>query len=209
MDYNTERKKMILPEYGRNIHKMVDYVKSIDDATKRNKMANIVIEIMGNMNPHLRDIADFKHKLWDHLFIMANFDLDVISPYPIPTQETISEKPKNVPYPDRKIKFKHYGRTMEKVLQSIIDYEDSEKREELIKILANHMKKNYLRWNQDSVNDEVILNDLKRITQGKLSVPEGFELIETRDLVQQKPKKKRNPKSQHKDNRKQRYTSRR
>ena len=172
-------------------------------------MANIIIDIMGNMNPHLRDIADFKHKLWDHLFIMSDFELDVVSPYPIPTRETISEKPKVVPYPDRKIKFKHYGRTMEKVILEAIDFEEGEKKDELIRILANHMKKNYLLWNQDSVNDEVILNDLKKISQGKLSVPDGFELLDTREFLAQRPKKKRNPKSQRNDNRKQRYGSRR
>ncbi len=210
MDYNTDRNKIILPEYGRNIHKMVDYLKTVEDLEKRNKMANIVIGIMGNMNPHLRDISDFKHKLWDHLFIMADFDLDIESPYPIPTRETMSEKPKRVPYPENNIRFKHYGKTIENMVKRTADFEDGEKKDALIVILANHMKKNYLAWNRDSVTDALIFRDLDILSKGRLKIPEGLVLTETKEIIAHKPRKKKSSRGGSRNNdRKARYDSRR
>ncbi len=210
MDYNTDRKKIILPEYGRNIHKMVDYLKTIEDSEKRNKMANIVIGIMGNMNPHLRDISDFKHKLWDHLFIMADFNLDIESPYPIPTRETMSEKPNRVLYPSNNIRFKHYGKTVENMVASIVEFEDGEKKNSLIVIMANHMKKNYLSWNRESVTDALIFRDLEILSKGKLKIPEGLVLTETKDIISHKPKRKKSNRGQSRNSdRKSRYDSRR
>lgn len=124
MDYNTQRKKLALPEYGRHIQQMVDYITGIEDGDERNRLAKALIGVMGNLNPHLRDINDFKHKLWDHLFIMSDFKLDIDSPYPIPSKEEYQEKPKQIPYPKNPIKYKHYGRVIELMIEKAIEMEE-------------------------------------------------------------------------------------
>jgi len=191
MDYNTARKKLILPEYGRHIHQMVDQIKAEQDQEKRNKLAKAVIEIMGNLNPHLRDIPDFKHMLWDHIFIMSDFDLDIESPYPIPVREKIFEKPKKLPYPNKKIRFKHYGRTLEELVVAATGFEEGPEKDLLYTILANHMKKTYLQWNRDSVTDDLIFNDINKLSNGKLTKPEGLVLTEIKDIIVAKPRKKK------------------
>ncbi|MFC2151563.1 DUF4290 domain-containing protein [Bacteroidota bacterium] len=184
MEYNTSREKLVLPEYGRNIQKMVELTKAEPDTEKRNKMAQAIIAIMGNMNPHLRDIADFKHKLWDHLAIIADFDLDIESPYDPPEIETLKEKPEIVPYKTKVTKFKHYGQTIEKMVQVAVDMEDGELKEILIQLIANHMKKSYLTWNKEAVADEQIFKDLKIISGGKIDLnTEETTLTETRDIL--------------------------
>jgi hypothetical protein len=184
MEYNTSRKKLILPEYGRNIQKMIELTKAESDPEKRNKMAQAIIAIMGNMNPHLRDIADFKHKLWDHLAIMSEFDLDIESPYPLPEIETLQEKPESVPYNNKDAKFKHYGQTIEKMVQVAVDMEEGELKNILIQLIANHMKKCYLTWNKEAVSDEQIFKDLGIISGGKISLKsEETTLTETRDIL--------------------------
>lgn len=184
MEYNTSRKKLVLPEYGRNIQKMIELTKAESDPEKRNKMAQAIIAIMGNMNPHLRDITDFKHKLWDHLAIISEFDLDIESPYPLPEIETLQEKPESVPYNDKDAKFKHYGQTIEKMVQVAVDMEDGELKNILIQLIANHMKKCYLTWNKEAVSDEQIFKDLGIISEGKISLKsEETTLTETRDIL--------------------------
>ncbi len=184
MEYNTSRKKLVLPEYGRNIQKMVELTKAEPDKEKRNKMAQAIIAIMGNMNPHLRDIADFKHKLWDHLAIISEFDLDIDSPYDPPIIETLQEKPESVPYNNKDAKFKHYGQTIEKMVKVAIDMEDGELKEILIQLIANHMKKSYLTWNKEAVADELIFKDLKVLSGGKIDLNiEETTLTETKDIL--------------------------
>ena len=184
MEYNTSRKKLVLPEYGRNIQKMVELTKAEPDKEKRNKMAQAIIAIMGNMNPHLRDIADFKHKLWDHLAIISEFDLDIDSPYDPPIIETLQEKPESVPYNNKDAKFKHYGQTIEKMVKVAIDMEDGELKEILIQLIANHMKKSYLTWNKEAVADELIFKDLKVLSGGKIDLNiEKTTLTETKDIL--------------------------
>ncbi len=184
MEYNTSRKKLVLPEYGRNIQKMVELTKAEPDNEKRNKMAQAIIAIMGNMNPHLRDIADFKHKLWDHLAIISEFDLDINSPYAPPVIETLQEKPESVPYNNKDAKFKHYGQTIEKMVKVAIDMEDGELKEILIQLIANHMKKSYLTWNKEAVADELIFKDLKVLSGGKIDLNiEETTLTETKDIL--------------------------
>ncbi len=184
MEYNTSRKKLVLPEYGRNIQKMIELTKAEPDPEKRNKMAQAIIAIMGNMNPHLRDIADFKHKLWDHLAIISEFDLDIDSPYELPELEKLQEKPESVPYNHKDAKFKHYGQTIEKMVQVAIDMEDGELKEILIQLIANHMKKSYLTWNKEAVSDEQIFKDLGIISGGKISLnSEETTLTETKDIL--------------------------
>lgn len=184
MEYNTSRKKLVLPEYGRNIQKMIELTKAEPDREKRNKMAQAIIAIMGNMNPHLRDIADFKHKLWDHLAIISEFDLDIESPYPLPELEKLQEKPEQVPYNSQDAKFKHYGQTIEKMVQVAIDMEEGELKDILIQLIANHMKKSYLTWNKEAVSDEQIFKDLNILSGGKINLnTEETTLTETRDIL--------------------------
>lgn len=197
-DYNTSRTKLILPEYGRNLHKMVEFATKIEDKEERNRAAKAIISIMGNLNPHLRDIADFKHKLWDHLLIMSDFTIDIDSPYPIPPKEKFSEKPRTVPYNNYRIKYKHYGKSIEFMIKEAVKMEEGEEKEVLIKMLANHMKKSYLTWNRESVSDEMIISDLKELSGGKLVVSEDLKLNETREILSKSntssptQKKKRN-----------------
>ena len=188
MDYNTSRKKLNLPEYGRNIQQMVDHLSTVEDRDERNRLARVLIGIMGNMNPHLRDINDFKHKLWDHIFIMSDFKLDIDSPYPIPQLETYQEKPKTVPYPSKPITLKHYGRSIELMIQKAIEMEDGPQKEALTQMIANHMKKSYLMWNKDSVSDEDVINDMVRLSDNKLSLTPGTKLSDSRDAFKNKRK---------------------
>ncbi len=192
-DYNSQRTKMVLPEYGRNIQKMVEYTVQIEDREERNKAARAIIAIMGNLNPHLRDVTDFKHKLWDHLFIISDFKLDIDSPYEKPTREILFEKPKQVPYKDYKIRYKHYGKIIELLIKEASEFKEGEERNALIRLIANHMKKCYVTWNRDVVNDESIFEDLKTLSGGKIVVGDDLKLAETRDILS-KSKKKRPPK---------------
>ena len=191
-DYNTQRGKMVLPEYGRNIQKMVEYAIQIKDRDERNRASLAIISIMGNLNPHLRDVSDFKHKLWDHLAIMSDFKLDIDSPYETPAPETLFEKPKPVPYNNSKIRYKHYGRVIELLIEEANKFEEGQERDTLIRLIANHMKKCYLTWNREVVTDEIIFEDLKNLSGGRIVVGEEVKLSETRDILQ-KSKKKRQP----------------
>lgn len=181
--YNTQRKKLALAEYGRNIQVMVDYLFTIEDRDKRNKSAQAVIDVMGNLNPHLRDVAEYKHKLWDHLAIMADFKLDIDYPYNPPTPDILTEKPNIVPYPQKEIQYKHYGYTMELLIDKISEMH-GEEREILIEQLANQMKKLYLAWNKESVEDEKIFADLYELSGGQVSISSGsFQLTETKAII--------------------------
>lgn len=189
-NYNTERKRLVLPEYGRNIQKMVDYILTIEDREERNRAARALIAIMGNLNPHLRDISDFKHKLWDHLQIMSDFKMDIDSPYEKVAPEVLFEKPKPIPYSTYNIKFKHYGRITELMIREAINYPEGKEREALIRLIANHMKKCYLTWNREVVTDDIIFEDLKSISGGKIVIDKDMKLSDSRDILA-KTKKKR------------------
>jgi len=188
MDYNSKRKKLALPEYGRNIQNMVDYLMTIEDRDKRNKSAQYVIDVMGNLYPYLRDVPEFKHKLWDHLAIMADFKLDIDYPYDPPSRDILTEKPGKVPYNQHHIKYRHYGRTMELIIAEADRFE-GEEREIIIEQIANHMKKSYLAWNKDAVDDELIFDDLKEMSGGKLVPKEPITLADAKTLVGSKKKK--------------------
>jgi len=191
MDYNTQRKSLALPEYGRNIHQMIDHLFTIEDRQERSRLAKVIIGVMGNMNPHLRDINDFKHKLWDHIHIMSDFKLDIESPYPKPDISIISDKPLRVPYPTKPIKFKHYGRTLEQMIDKAIEMEEGELRQALTLLIANHMKKSYLIWNKESVSDEDIIRDMGILSGGKLKLSPELKLNEIREVpLPHKSKKK-------------------
>jgi hypothetical protein len=185
---------MILPEYGRNIQKMVEYTVQIKDREERNKAARAIISIMGNLNPHLRDVSDFKHKLWDHLFIISDFKLDIDSPYEKPTPEVLFEKPKPIPYSEYDIKYKHYGKIIELLIKEAAAYEEGEEKDVLIKLIANHMKKCYLTWNREVVSDEIIFEDLRKLSGGLLVASEDLKLSESRDILLKNKKKRQQKK---------------
>lgn len=185
-DYNTTRPALLYSEYGRNIQNMVKYIKTLESKEDRNKHAQAVIDLMGFLNPHLRDVADFKHKLWDHLFIIADFDLDVDSPYPIPSKESLDTKPQRVPYPLNKIKYKHYGKTVELMIEKAKEIKDEpERKSQMVASIANFMKMSYVTWNKDTVSDDTIINDLKLLSKGELEIEENIHLnkVEVRPTV--------------------------
>ncbi len=162
---------------------MIEYIQSIESREKRNQLAKATIQVMGQLNPHLRDINDFKHKLWDHLFIMSNFELDVDSPYPIPSEETLNRKPEKLKYPSNHIKIRHYGRHIEEMIAKASEYEEGEEKQVLVKMIANHLKKSYLTWNRDSVTDEEIASHLELLSKGKLKLDESIKLNNTQDIL--------------------------
>ena len=182
---------MPLPEYGRNLQNMVDHIMTIEDREERNRAARTVIDIMGNMYPYLRDINDFKHKLWDHLAIMSDFQLDIDYPYDPPRRETFNEPPQRIPYAVGRIKLRHYGKILESLVDKAKYYESGEEKEVLIKLLANHMKKSYLAWNKDAVDDEKIYEDLEILSNGAIKRSD-LGLTETKDLLFRPRKKQQN-----------------
>lgn len=184
MDYNTNRDKLELPEYGRNVQEMVAIIKNTPDREERNRLAKSTIQLMGNMNPQLRDVADYKHKLWDHLAVIAKFDLDIDSPYPLPTQAEIHQKPMKMKYsnPDE-IRFKHYGKIIEDMVRKATQYPDGEEKDALIATVANQMKKSFLTWNRETVSDDVIFSDLLAIACNRLKIPEGLKLKDSREIL--------------------------
>jgi len=189
-DYNTQRKRMALPEYGRNVQKMVDHIKTIEDRDERNRAAKTIIQIMGNLNTHLRDVGDFKHKLWDHLSLIANFELDIDSPYPVPEPSKFVEKPGQVPYKQGDIRFLHYGRIVELMIDAASEMEDGDKKEYFTTLIVNQMKKSYITWNRGQVADEVIIKDMKLLSKGRLKMTDGVRILEVRELI---PPVKRKP----------------
>jgi hypothetical protein len=202
-DYNTQRKRMALPEYGRNVQKMVDHLKTIEDREERNRAAKTIIQIMGNLNPQIRDIGDFKHKLWDHLAIIADFNLDIDSPFPLPEPDKFIEKPKRVPYKQGDIRYLHYGRIIELMIDAASEMEDGEEKEYLTNLIVNQMKKSYITWNRGQVSDEVIIGDMKLLSGGKLKITDGVKILEVRELVPPVKKKPQQGKSRGKQQNKQ------
>ena len=174
--YNTERVKLYIPEYGRNVQKMVDYLKTIGDREKRNEQARAIVKVMEIINPavHLQD--NYEQKLWDHLHIISGFDLDVDSPYPAPAPESLHEKPKMVPMAGKPIKATHYGRNIENFIELIAGMEDGEQKTSMLRTLATYMRQQYLIWNKDSVSDATIFQDIERLSDYRIKVPEGLQL---------------------------------
>jgi Domain of unknown function (DUF4290) len=184
MDYNTQLPRMIIPEYGRNIQNMINHCIAIEDKEERNRCAKAIIQVMGQLNPHLRDVADFTHKLWDHLFIISDFKLDVDSPYPKPSPEKLDTKPELVNYPSGRIKYKHYGKLIEEIIVKAKEYEEGPEKEELKKVIANNMKKSYVTWNtKDLASDDLILKQFTELSGGALKIEENTQLIHINELV--------------------------
>jgi hypothetical protein len=168
MEYNTTRNHLIVREYGRHIQKMVEYVKTIEDDEKRQRNAMALIELMGFLNPHLKNVEDFRHKLWDHLFVIADFDLNVKSPYPIPTRETLRAKPDVLGYPKRYPRYNHLGKNIEIVIDKALEEENPEKRQGFANAIAYYMKLTYSNWHKELVHDDNIQSELQTITDGQL-----------------------------------------
>ncbi len=184
LEYNAERPHLIIPEYGRHLQKLIDHATGIEDKEKRNKVAKYIIQVMGSLNPHLRDVPDFQHKLWDQIFIMSDFKLDVESPYPIPTRDVIHLKPERLAYPQKNPKYRYYGNNIKYMIDVANSWEEGEMKNALVKVIANHMKKSYLSWNKDTVTDVVIFEHLYELSEGKLDMLQSSEeLVTTTDLM--------------------------
>lgn len=171
-NYNTQRKRMALPEYGRSVQNMVDYALTIEDRAERQRCANTIVNIMGSMFPHLRDVPDFKHKLWDHLAIMADFKLDIDYPYEIVKPDYLMIKPDRIPYSTGHIRYRHYGHSIEALIQKAVEYPEGEEKRQLIRMIASHMKKDYITWNKDTVEDQKIFDDIYELSGGAIRLDE-------------------------------------
>ncbi|WP_407525088.1 DUF4290 domain-containing protein [Lacibacter sp. MH-610] len=168
MEYNTTRSGLSIREYGRHIQKMVDHLLTIEDKKKRQEQAHVVIELMGFLNPHLKNVEDFRHKLWDHLFVISDFKLDVESPYPIPTRETLKAKPQRLHYPKRYPRYNHLGKNIELVINKALSEENPEKKQGFANAIAYYMKLSYNNWHKENVQDDTIQAELQAITKGEL-----------------------------------------
>jgi Domain of unknown function (DUF4290) len=183
LEYNSERKPLIIPEYGRYLHKIIDQAVLLENRDERNKMAKYIISVMGNLNPHLRDVPDFQHKLWDQIFIMSDFKLDVDSPYPIPSREVLKMKPDPLKYPQNFPKYRFYGNNIKYMIDVANKWEEGEMKSALVKVIANHMKKSYLSWNKDTVTDIVIFEHLYELSDGKLNLLSSSEELLNSDTL--------------------------
>lgn len=184
LEYNSERQHLIIPEYGRHLQKLIDQATAIEDDVERNKAAKYIIQVMGSLNPHLRDVLDFQHKLWDQLFIMSDFKLVVDSPYPIPSREVLQLKPEVLKYPQNFPKYRFYGNNIKYMIDIANTWDEGEMKDALVKVIANHMKKSYLSWNKDTVTDAVIFEHLFELSDGRINLTGSEEeLSTTNDLI--------------------------
>ncbi|CAM1354874.1 DUF4290 domain-containing protein [Tenacibaculum insulae] len=199
LEYNSERDHLIIPEYGRHIQKLVNHCIALETKEERNTMAKAIIDVMGNLQPHLRDVPDFKHKLWDQLHIIADFKLDVdSSPYETPSKEELREKPEKMDYPKSASRYRYYGNNIQTMINIALTWEEGDKREALVFTIANHMKKCYLNWNKDTVDDAVIFKHLYDLSGKEIDLRESTEsLAESKNLL-----RKRSNQGQHKNNHK-------
>ena len=196
LQYNTKRKPLIIPEYGRHIHLMIDQVHEIEDREKRNKMARAIIGVMGNLNPHLRDVPDFQHKLWDQLFIMSDFKLDVDCPFEKPQEEVLKARPQRISYPVSVQKYRFYGNNIIKMIMVAKGWEEGEMKDALVYNIANHMKKCFLNWNKDSVEDTLIFEHLKELSENNLKVKDSLlPLTESSEFLKARSKHGNGPRS--------------
>ena len=176
LDYNTSREKMAMPEYGRNVLKMVENLKTIEDREKRSQQAAAVVKVMELLNPQVHQQDDYEHKLWDQLYMIAGFDLDIDSPYPCPVAEEFSKSPVPLPMKDSKIRATHYGRNIEKIINLLKAEPDGEVKTEILRGLATYMRQQYLIWNKDSVADETIFQDIEKMSDYEIRIPEDLHL---------------------------------
>lgn len=184
LQYNTERNALIIPENGRHFQQMVDQAIQIEDRDERNKVAQSIVDNMGNRQPHLRDVPDFQHKLWDQLYIMSEFKLDVDSPFPKPSAELLAQRPESLAYPQNFPKYRFYGNNIKRMIDVAVGWDDAEKREGFAYVIANHMKKCYLNWNKDTVDDQAIFDHLEELSGGVLKLtPKEDKLIDSEEIL--------------------------
>lgn len=190
--YNTERVTLHIPEYGRNVQKMVDYLKTIEDRDKRNEQARAIIKVMEILNPAVHLQENYEQKLWDHLFIIADFDLDVDSPYPMPERDIMNRRPEMVPIEKKPLRASHYGRNIENMIDFVARKEDGEEKTGMLAVLAGYMKQQYLIWNKDTVSDETIFQDIEKLSDYRIKVPEGLQIAKVQQNSWQKNHKQKN-----------------
>lgn len=199
LEYNSQQKQLVLPEYGRNVQQMVDHCLTIEDREERTRCAHTIVNIIGNLVPHLRDIDDFKHKLWDHLAIMSDFKLDIDYPCEIVRKESLDTKPERIPYSTSSIRYRHYGKFTEEMLSKAQSMPDGEERDALVDMIANYMKRSYLTWNKDNVDDEKIWQDVRDYTHGSIHI--NTPLVRAKDIREglgNQPQQKQNNKKKKK-----------
>jgi hypothetical protein len=206
MEYNTTLSQIIVPEYGRNIQRMISFACRVEDREERNLIARSIVKVMGQVNSQYKDSEDFVQKQWDHLFIISDFKLDVDSPYPTPEKEQLQKRPKRLAYPSQQIKYRHYGHSVEQFIKKAADMEDGDEKDSFTYYIANVMKKNYLMYNRGTVNDELIIKQLGELSDRKLQLKEEFQLKASSELVpeeirpnnfQKKKKNKKNYRKKH------------
>ncbi|MEI6347825.1 MAG: DUF4290 domain-containing protein [Bacteroidota bacterium] len=185
MEYNTVRDFLAIREYGRNVKKMVTYLLTVEDREKRTQLANSTIKVMSQLNTASKDTQDYWHKLWDHLYILSDFKLEVDSPYPMPESTILTKKPDPISYPKNKIRFRHYGKTIERMIAKACLMDDGEEKQAFVSVIGNHLKKLYITWNRDSVNDELIFDQLALLSGGRLRLDENSQLTRTHDIIVQ------------------------
>lgn len=183
MEYNTKRSQIVIPEYGRNIHKMINHAFTIENREERNTVAHSIVKVMGQVKPQFKEADDFVQRLWDHMIIISDFKLDVDSPYPYPEKEELLKKPSKMKYPASRIRFRHYGKAVEGFIKKAMLMEEGEEKDSFTYYIANVMKKNYLMYNRDSVNDQLIFDQLSTLSNGKLVLKDIYTLQKTSDLI--------------------------
>ncbi len=210
MEYNTEREKIVISEYGRNIQVMIRHLMDIEDRKQRTEAAYFIVNVMAQMNPQVKESNDYMHKLWDHLHIIAKYELDVDGPYPKPTPEMQKKKPEHVGYQKNNIRYGHYGQYIYDVVKKVKEMEDGPKKQAILINIANQMKRDYLNWNRDTVNDLLILDDLYKISGEEITLPMETKLIPTNEILnksqnqqqQQQNQKKKNGNNNNNNNKK-------
>ena len=200
LEYNTVREELIIPEYGRHIQKMINYASSRETKVERNKLAKSIISVMGNLQPHLRDVPDFQHKLWDQLFIMSDFKLDADSPFEKPSKEILNTKPEPLSYPQSFPKYRFYGNNIKIMIDEAVKWDSGEMKEALVLTIANHMKKCFLNWNKDSVKDQVIFDHLYELSETKIDIRDSKEELLDSALLLRSKKRFSNKKFPKKNN---------
>lgn len=200
LEYNTEREHLIIPEYGRHLQKMINYAIAQDSKEERNKLSKAIISVMGNMQPHLRDVPDFQHKLWDQLFIMSDFKLDADSPFEKPSKETLSLVPEPLAYPQNYPKYRFYGNNIKTMIDAAAKWEEGDMKNALVFTIANHMKKSFLCWNKDTVEDVVIYDHLFELSGGKLDIRNTDKTLTESSQLLKMQRKTNNYKKSNKKN---------
>ena len=174
MDYNTSRNKLLLPEYGRNIQKLVEQAITLENREERNNAAKAIIRIMGNIHPHLRDVSEFTHKLWDHLHLLADYKLEIDSPYPLPEPNKYI-KPERIEYPQGDISYRHFGKVIESLIKLAVDETDEEKKYNLTKVIVRQMRKTYATGSREGINDETIYSAISHLSKNKLEISDKLK----------------------------------